>query len=312
MTAAREGGARMQVGDVPATGTAAAAAGPTGLAALFDLTRLEETLFRSGPRSTVAEHAFGGAVAAQSLLAAGRTVPPERAVHSIHAHFLRPGDTTAPTDFRVTPVRDGASYTSRQVTAEQRGKAMFVLTASFQAPEEGWAHQLPELDAPAPEELPRLEDAVTVTEGPVRQWLDWLAGRHAFDFRFAGELPRVAAARGERTQPRQRFWLRSRDDLPDEPLLHSCAAAYASDMLLLSTALAPHATVIGSPGVAAASLDHAVWFHEPIRADEWLFYDQESSWAGGGRTLCHGRLFDRSGRLLLTVAQEGMIRRRPR
>ncbi|CCG03731.1 acyl-CoA thioesterase [Blastococcus saxobsidens] len=285
---------------------------PAGLTGLLRLTPVEEGVFRAGPRSTVTGHAFGGAVAAQALLAAGHTVPAERAVHSIHGHFLRPGDITAPTDFRVTPVRDGGSYTLRSVVAEQHGAAVFALTASFQAPEEGWRHQLPELDAPAPEDLPPLEEAADATDGPVRQWLSRLAERHGFEFRFAGELPRVAAARDERAHPRQRFWLRSREPLADEPLAHSCAVTYASDMLLLSTALAPHATVVGAPGVAAASLDHAVWFHEPARVDQWLFYDQESSWAGGGRTLCRGRIFDRSGRLVATVVQEGMVRRRPR
>ncbi|MDK3256889.1 acyl-CoA thioesterase [Blastococcus capsensis] len=299
-------------GDYPPAVVRRPGATPAGLAGLLDLTPVEEGVFTAAPRSTVAGHAFGGAVAAQALLAAGRTVPAERAVHSIHGHFLRPGDVTAPTDFRVAPVRDGGSYTLRSVVAEQHGAAVFVLTASFQAPEEGWRHQLPQLDAPAPDELPPLEEAAATTDGPVRQWLDWLAERHAFDFRFVGELPRAAAARGETADPRQRFWLRSREPLPDKPLAHSCGVAYASDMLLLGAALAPHATTIRAPGVAAASLDHAVWFHQPARVDQWLFYDQESSWAGGGRTLCRGRIFDRSGRLVATVAQEGMVRRRPR
>ncbi|MGY2066062.1 acyl-CoA thioesterase [Blastococcus sp. SYSU DS0619] len=285
------------------------AAGPGGLADLLDLAVVEPGLFRAGPRSAVPGHAFGGAVAAQALAAAGRTVPSERAAHSIHGHFLRPGDVTAPTDFSVTPVRDGGSYSTRSVVAEQHGRAVFSLTASFQASEESWRHQLPELDARPPEDLPTLEEVTGSSEGPAREWLHWLVERHAFDFRFAGELPRLAALRGERAAPRQQFWLRSRAPLPDEQLTHSCGLAYASDMLLLGTALAPHGTMIGAPGVAAASLDHAVWFHEPVRVDQWLLYDQESTWAGGGRTLCRGRLFDRSGRLVASVAQEGMIRR---
>jgi acyl-CoA thioesterase II len=281
-----------------------------GLAALLWLDRVAEDRFRAGPRRPTAERAFGGAVAAQAVLAAGRTVPPERRLHSLHASFLRPGDASAPTGYRVTPVRDGASYTTRQVTAEQRGKPTLLLTASFSLPEDGWEHQLPELDAPPPEQLPTPEEALAGAHGPVRQWLRTLPRRHPFDLRLAGELPRAAAARGESAPPRQRFWLRSRAPLPDEPLLHACAATYASDMLLLSTSLAPHATTVGAPDVASASLDHAVWFHGPFRADEWLFYDQWSSWAAGGRSLCHGRLFDRAGRLVATVAQEGMIRRR--
>jgi acyl-CoA thioesterase-2 len=145
-----------------------------------------------------------------------------------------------------------------------------------------------------------------------RRWFSGLAERHPFDLRFDGELPRVAAGRGERVEPRQRFWFRSREPLADEQLVHSCAATYASDMLLLSTSVALHGTMFGSPDVAFASLDHAVWFHGPFRADDWLYYDQESSWAGAGRAVCQGRMFDRAGRLVATVMQEGMVRRRRR
>ncbi|MGY2084063.1 acyl-CoA thioesterase [Blastococcus sp. SYSU DS0539] len=299
----------MRIDDGPPAPLRRTAAGSGGLGELLDVAAVGSGSFRAGPRSDVPGHAFGGAVAAQALFAAGRTVPPERAVHSIHGHFLRPGDVTAPTAFSVTPVRDGGSYTTRSVVAEQHGRAVFSLTASFQVAEDGWQHQLPELDAPAPESSPTLEQVAESAEGPAREWLHWLIERHAFDFRFAGELPRLAALRGERAAPRQQFWLRSRAPLPDEPLTHSCGLTYASDMLLLGTALAPHGTMIGAPGVAAASLDHAVWFHEPVRVDQWLLFDQESTWAGGGRTLCRGRLFDRTGRLVATVAQEGMIRR---
>ncbi|WP_375335653.1 hypothetical protein [Blastococcus sp. TML/C7B] len=142
----------------------------------------------------------------------------------------------------------------------------------------------------------------------MRSWFGDLFRRHPFELRFDGELPRVAAARGEAAPPHQRFWLRAPGALPDEPLVHAAALAYASDMLLLSTSLAPHARAVGAPDVAAASLDHAVWFHRPTRVDDWHCYEQESSWAAGGRSLMHGRVFDRSGRLVMTVAQEGMVR----
>jgi acyl-CoA thioesterase-2 len=253
---------------------------------------------------------FGGAVAAQALLAAGRTVDPDRSVHSLHAYFLRPGDTALPFDFRVSATRDGGSFTSRQVSAEQGGRAVLTLSASFQLPEGGFEHQVPRLDAAPPEALPDPPRAMAGAEGVVGEWLGRLAGRHPFEFRFDGELPRFAAARGEPAAPRQRFWFRSRESLPDDPRVHTGALAYASDMLLLSTSVAPHAMAIGFPDLVSASLDHAVWFHSPVRADEWLFYDQESSWASGGRTLCSGRIFDRDGRLAVTVVQEGMIRRR--
>jgi acyl-CoA thioesterase-2 len=281
-----------------------------GLAALLDLARIDDDVFRAPPRGRTPARIFGGAVAAQALLAAGRTVPGERAAHSLHAYFLRPGDASLPIDLRVDRIRDGGSFTTRQVTAEQDGAATLVLSASFQGPEDGFEHQVPRLDASPPEDLPGPAEAMAGTEGVAQEWLGRLAGRHPFDFRFDGELPRFAAARGEPAAPLQRFWFRYREPLPDDPLVHTSALAYASDMLLLSTSVAPHGIAIGSPDLVSASLDHAVWFHRPVRADDWLFYDQESSRAAGGRSHCSGRMFDREGRLVASVAQEGMIRRR--
>jgi acyl-CoA thioesterase II len=281
------------------------------LRALLELTPDAEhgaDLLRAAPRGRTPGRVFGGAVAAQALLAAGRTVPADRAVHSLHAYFVRPADATAPTDFRTDRVRDGGSYTTRRVGAEQRGEVVLELLASFSAAEEGFTHQVPALDAPGPDDLPGPEEALAGVEGPVRDWLARLPARHPFELRFAEPLPRLATARGEVAPPRQRFWFRARDPLPDVPLVHACALTYASDMLLLSSALGPHRTMVGAPDLRSASLDHALWFHSPARADDWLFYDQDSSWAAGGRTLCHGRVLDASGRLVLTVAQEGMIR----
>lgn len=292
-------------------GAPATEGGPrTDLDALLRLEQADDGLFRAAGHSSVYARTFGGAVLAQALLAAGRTVPGDREVHSLHAYFLRPGDPEEPTDYRVERIRDGASYTTRRVGSRQRGRETLTMTASFQLPWDGFEHQLPVLDAPPPEELPSPEDVLPGTEGLVREWLGRLALRHPFDFRFAGELPRLAAARGEGTAPVQRFWFRCRDRLPDDPLVQACAAAYATDMLLLSTAVAPHRTMIGAPGLDTASLDHAVWFHRPVRVDDWLFFDQESSWAAGSRGLCSGRVFDRAGRLVLTVVQEGMVRTR--
>ncbi|MGY1734586.1 acyl-CoA thioesterase [Geodermatophilus sp. SYSU D00684] len=279
-----------------------------GLAELLDLRPDGPDGFAAGPRRASPERAFGGAVVAQALVAAGRTVPEDRAVHSLHAYFLRAGEAAEPTGYAVERVRDGGSYATRRVRAQQRGRTTLELTASFHRPEPGFAHQTPRLDAPPPEELPGPLEAGAGAEGLLRAWLDRLADRHPLEFRLDGELPRQAAARGEAAAPRQRFWVRSREDLPDGPLVRAAALAYVSDVLLLSTALAPHRTVIGAPDVAAASLDHAVWFHRLARPGEWLYYDQESTWADGGRAMCAGRLFDRSGRLVLTVAQEGTVR----
>ncbi|WP_448638978.1 acyl-CoA thioesterase [Geodermatophilus sp. URMC 63] len=279
-----------------------------GLLPLLDLRPAGPDAFTAGPRRATPERAFGGAVVAQALLAAGRTVPDDRAVHSLHAYFLRAGEAAEPTAFTVERVRDGGSYATRRVRAEQRGRTTLELTASFHRPETGFTHQVPVLDAPAPEDLPGPAEAGAGTEGLLREWFDRLADRHPLELRLDGELPRLAAARGEAAPPRQRFWLRCREPLPDDALLHGCALAYVSDVLLLSTSLAPHRTMIGAPDVAAASLDHAVWFHRLARADEWLYYEQESSWADGGRVMCSGRVLDRAGRLVLTVAQEGTVR----
>ncbi|MGY1754891.1 acyl-CoA thioesterase [Blastococcus sp. SYSU D01042] len=279
-----------------------------GWAGVLFVTPTGEDAFRAAPRRRQPERSFGGAVVAQSLLAAGATVDPRRTAHSLHAYFLRAGDATAPIGFDVERVRDGGSYSTRRVTATQGGRPILDLTASFQVAEEGFAHQVPQLDAPLPEQLPTAQEAAADVDGPLRAWFDGLTRRHPFDIRFDGDLPRVAAARGEAAPPNQRFWMRSLEPLPDEPLVHAAALAYASDMLMLSTSLAPHARAVGAPDVAAASLDHAVWLHRPVRADEWLCFEQESSWAGGGRCHVSGRLFDRTGRLVMTVAQEGMVR----
>ena len=267
-----------------------------------------EDAFRAGPRRRLPERSFGGAVVAQSLLAAGATVDPDRAAHSLHAYFLRAGEASSPIGFHVERVRDGGSYSTRRVTAEQSGRTILELTASFQVAESGFTHQVPQLVAPEPESLPTAQEAAADIDGPLRGWFEQLTRRHPFDIRFDGELPRVAASRGEAAPPHQRFWMRSLEPLPDQPLVHAAALAYASDMLMLSTSLAPHARAVGAPDVAAASLDHAVWLHSPVRADEWLCFEQESTWAAGGRCHCSGRLFDRAGRLVMTVAQEGMVR----
>jgi acyl-CoA thioesterase-2 len=282
-----------------------------GIAAVLDLEQLEVDLFRGRSHWPPSLRVFGGEVAAQSLVAAGLTVPADRAVHSLHAYFLRPGDSSLPIVYQVERVRDGGSYSTRRVTARQRGEVTFTLSASFASAEDGFAHQLPTLDAPRPEDLPDAEEATAGADELTRDWFRGLPERHPFDLRFHGELPRIATARGERAEPRQRFWFRSQERLPDNQLVHSCAATYASDILLLGSSVAPHGTMFGAPDVAFASLDHAVWFHGPFRADEWLYYDQEGSWADGGRALCQGRMFDPGGRLVVTVMQEGMVRRRP-
>lgn len=269
-----------------------------GLQQILDLEQIEDLVFRGRSREGVTEtRVFGGEVAGQALVAAARTVDAARTVHSLHAYFLRPGDPTRPILYQVDPIRDGRSFTTRRVLGIQHGEAIFTLSASFQVHEDGLHHQLPVLDATAPEDLPA---AGTV---PGRE--DWFA-RFPIELRFPDGPPGL----GGSPEPRQLTWMRSPERLPDDPALHACAATYFSDLLLLSTALRPHQRVLGDPRLQMASLDHAVWFHAPFRADDWLCYQQEGPWAGNARALCRGYLFDRAGTLVATVMQEGLIRLR--
>jgi acyl-CoA thioesterase-2 len=277
---------------------------------ILDLEKIEVWTYRGFSFHPGSTRAFGGLVAGQALAAAGRTVPDDRRVHSLHAYFLRPGDTGAPIQYTVEPVRDGGSFTTRRVLAVQHGETIFSLAASFQVPEDGPAYQEPMLDAPGPGE--------SAAAGPVtsaaQAWYDEFLRRFPVEVRFpeADGPAWLTIMRGEQGAPRQRFWVHSRQPLPDDPLVHVCAVTYVSDLFLISSAMPPHGLATGGRSVSAASLDHAVWFHAPFRFDDWLFYDQSSTWAAGARALCRGLLFDRSGTLVASVMQEGMIRVRDR
>jgi acyl-CoA thioesterase-2 len=284
--------------------------GSAGLLQLLDLERIDDLYFRGRSLPTASTRVFGGEVAAQSLVAAGRTVPGERQVHSLHTYFLRPGDPAIPTLYRVDPIRDGGSFTTRRVVAIQRGEPIFHLSASFQTPESGPSHQIPTLVAPDPDALPPSSTTMAASGDATRDWFAGVSGWFPFEMLFPEDLPRMATVRGDAAPPRQRFWLRAAEALPDDPLVHVCAMTYASDMLLLSSALPPHRLLIGQPGLQFASLDHAIWFHAPFRTDDWLFCEQEGFWAGGARALCRGTLFDRNGVLVATIMQEGLIRLR--
>jgi acyl-CoA thioesterase-2 len=286
----------------------------TGLAEILDLEQIEVHVFRGRSRATsasrpnAATRTFGGEVAGQALVAAGRTVPADRRVHSLHSYFLRPGDPGSPILYTVDPIRNGRSFTTRRVVAVQHGEPIFHLSASFAVPAEGITHQVPHMSAAAPETLPTAQEAVRDADEGTRAWLTAIAAAFPIELRFPEELPRIANFRGERPEPIQRVWLRSAQPLGEDPLLHVCAATYASDLMLLSSALPPHGLVFGDPTLFLASLDHAVWFHAPFRADDWLFYQQEGFWAGSSRALCRGLLFDQSGTLVATVMQEGLVR----
>jgi acyl-CoA thioesterase II len=268
---------------------------------LLDLESIEVNIFRGVSPNEDRQRVFGGQVAAQSLMAAGRTVDTGRP-HSLHAYFLRPGDPTAPILYEVDRIRDGRSFTTRRVVAIQHGRAIFNMSASFHVDETGLSHQFPMPDVPPPESL---ESLVTRLE-PYREALgDWFDRPHPIDQRPIGDLP---FSHGASKEPVQRLWIRADGALPDDPLLHACIAAYASDMSLFDTILAPHEVNWDDANFMGASLDHCMWFHRPFRADEWLLYDMDSPSAYGARGLARGFLFTSEGELVVSMVQEGLMR----
>ena len=275
------------------------------LVRLLDLEQIEVDIFRGRQAHEPVQRVFGGQVAGQALVAAGRTVPGDRPVHSLHAYFLRPGDPSVPIVYEVDRIRDGRSFTTRRVVAIQHGKAIFNLSASFQLAEDGVEHQTTMPDVPEPESLTTLTERMA----PYAAENDgWYTRPRPVDIRYVGNPPRIAKELGERTQS-SRVWMRADGTLPDDPLLHVCAMTFASDMTLLDSTLLSHGMAWGTGDVLGASVDHAMWFHKPFRADEWWLYDQESPWAGAGRGLARGSIYTRDGQLAVSVVQEGLIRR---
>jgi acyl-CoA thioesterase-2 len=274
----------------------------------LDLEQIEENLFRGRSPQAGWQRVFGGQVIGQSLVAAARTVT-NRTAHSLHAYFMREGDPTIPIIYEVDRIRDGKSFTTRRVVAIQHGQAIFSMNASFQVAEEGLDHQIPMPDAPPPESLPseaELQAAYmhAASEGVRRYW----------------ERPRPIELRPvdlrhylsrDKLPPQQLVWVRATGRLPDDPEIHRCVLAYASDMTLLDTALFAHGRMVFDRDLQAASLDHALWFHRDFRADEWMLYAADSPSASGARGFTRGSLFTRDGRLAASVAQEGLIRLRP-
>ncbi|GAB2475504.1 acyl-CoA thioesterase [Jatrophihabitans fulvus] len=278
------------------------------LVALLDLEPIEQDIFRGQSMRTRWLRVFGGQVAGQALVAAGRTVDPDRHVHSLHSYFIRAGDSTKPIVYEVDRVRDGRSFSVRRVIAMQNGQTIFSLSASFQLQQDGIDHQSPMPDAPDPESLPR----ITNRFGESSQAIDhWRQMPKPIDLRFADDPTWAQREKGPRDGI-SRVWMRADGVLPDDPLLHACVLTYASDMTLLDAVLARHALAVDIDEIAIASLDHAVWFERPFRADEWFLYASSSPSASGGRGLASGRFFTRDGVQLASVVQEGMIRVRSR
>ncbi|MEU0100520.1 acyl-CoA thioesterase II [Streptomyces sp. NPDC006267] len=290
---------------------------------LLDLEQIERDIFRGESRGSLVPRVFGGQVAAQALVAAGRTVPAglprppgsaragdAPAAHSLHAYFLRAGDPGAPIVYNVDRIRDGRSFTTRRVVAVQHGQPIFHLSASFQTYEEGLEHQAPMPAAPDPETLPTAAEMLPryadrfSDPGVVDRLIE---ARAAVDLRYVDAPPFGTV--GEAREPRSQVWFRTNGKLADDPLLHVCMATYVSDMTLLDSVLLAHGRGGWAVGdVVGASLDHAMWFHRPFRADEWLLYDQESPSASGGRGLGQARIYTADGRLAITVIQEGVVR----
>jgi len=271
---------------------------------LLDLERIEEDIFRGKQPEDALQRVFGGQVAGQALVAAGRTVPSERPVHSLHAYFLRPGDPGTPIVYEVDRIRDGRSFTTRRVVAVQHGKAIFHLSASFQVAEVGLEHTTTMPEVPGPEGLATLRDRMAPYADEMG---GWFTRPRPIDVRYVGDPPRIAQDTGRR-EPRSRVWMRADGTLPDDPLLHVCAVTFASDMTLLDSTLLAHGRAWGTGDVIGASLDHAMWFHRPFRADQWWLYDQESPWTGAGRGLARGAIYTRDGQLAVSVVQEGLLR----
>lgn len=276
------------------------------LLSILDLEPLEHNLFRGMSPQVGWQRVFGGQVIGQALVAASRTVPQDRAVHSLHGYFLRPGDPSVPIVYDVDRIRDGGSFTTRRVVAIQHGEPIFSMAASFQTFEEGLDHQVAMPDVPMPEDLPGeaelKEQFLAHAPEPVRRY--WERDR-PIELRPV-DMTHYFSRR--KLTPSQNVWVRASAALPDDPRVHSCVLAYASDMTLLDTSLFAHGTSVFDPRLQVASLDHAMWFHRPFRADEWLLYAEDSPSASGGRGFTRGSLYSRDGRLVASVAQEGLIR----
>ena len=280
------------------------------LVAQLGLEKIEENLFRGQSQDLGWGTVFGGQVLGQALSAAVQTVPSERLVHSLHAYFLRPGDVSKPIVYDVDRIRDGGSFTTRTVRAIQSGHPIFTMSASFQQLEKGFDHQDVMPSAPEPLTLPTEQDRIRSRAHLLPPGLRERAiGVRPFELRAVDKNDEDLIGPAPR-KPERMVWLRTIDRLPDDPALHCYLLAYASDYSFLTTALLPHGVTWLTPGMQVASLDHAMWFHEPFRVDDWLLHVIDSQAARGGRGLVRGRVFNREGKLVCSTAQEGLIRKK--
>jgi acyl-CoA thioesterase II len=271
---------------------------------VLNLEQLEVNLFRGESRDIGSPQVFGGQVLGQALRAASATVE-QRIVHSMHAYFLRRGDCNAPIVYEVDRARDGHYFSTRRVVAIQHGEQIFNMSASFQVAEPGFSHQFPMPKVPPPEDLEDIDAHMRALKVPLPEKMARiLAIRRPFEFRPV-EMPDYVHPKPE--PPYKQVWFRAIDKLPDDQALHRWLLAYVSDYNLMDCALLPHATTYGS-GIITASIDHARWFHRPVRMDEWLLYDVDSPSAEGARGLARGNVYSRSGALVASTCQEGLMR----
>ncbi len=270
------------------------------LVAVLELEQIEPDLYRGPAAQTRMQRTYGGQVLAQSVVAAYATLPKGRILHSLHAQFLEAGRADSPILYDVLPTRDGQHFSTRLVTARQGGRRIFTMGCSAQVPEPGLDHEDPMPEVPAPEDCPVMSDVLARQLGPnARIYGQW----DELEVRYASGLE---APRAQHRPASLAVWVRANGRLPADPVLHQAVLAYLSDLTILSVSLIPHGLSYG-PGMVAASLDHAMWFHRPVRADEWMLYDQVSPSASGARGFSLGRIFTTGG-LAATAAQEGLIR----
>lgn len=277
------------------------------LVALLALEPIEHNIYRGQNRDIGTRRIYGGQVLAQSLVAAQRTVEGDRSVHSMHGYFILAGDLSVPVVYFVDRLRDGRSFTTRRVTAIQHGRAIFNMSASFHRTEEGFSHQVDMPDVPEPESLRSELDIIREHAGRIAddRLRDLLTQDRPLDFRpVEQEDPFDATVK----PPRRCSWVRAAGTLGDDPLQHQALLAYASDYGLLVTSLRPHGVTFRDPRLMVASLDHSIWFHRPFRMDEWLLYEVESPISCGALGFARGTYFARDGRVVASVAQEGLIR----
>lgn len=277
------------------------------LADLFDLQKLDSNLYRGDSWDLGFPALYGGQVLGQSLMAAYKTVPEDRVIHSFHSYFLLPGDASKPVHYDIEIVRDGRSFSTRRVKAMQNDRNIFYMTASFQIPEQSLSHQYADMpESPPPEDVTEDIQYYHDNEAVISQRMKQALSYHRpVDIRTIGG---AHSFRAEKRDPKRTLWMRSRDPLADTLALNQASLAYASDYHFLSTALQAHGLSTQNKSLRMATIDHAMWFHKPFKFDQWMLYQMESPFSGNSRALIQGKIFDKSGQLVATSVQEGLIR----